>query len=178
MGSYPFDSCSNLTSVYFMGNAPSMSLLFYGSCPSGFAVYYFDGKTDFTSPTWKGYPTVNMGDPSPVSWLFAHGYTYNTDLKSDTNGDGVNLLVAYALNLDPAQNLAGSIPRPVCADSQLSLKFYAGSDGVTYKVESSSDMLNWSEEGVTLSIPDHNNYRTATINMIGPSKFMRLVIGY
>ncbi len=36
---------------------------------------------------------------------------YDQDLSVDANGDEVNLLMAYALNLDPGVNLAGEIPR-------------------------------------------------------------------
>lgn len=74
-----------------------------------------------------------MGDPSPVApWLLAHDLPRNADLQTDPNGDGVNLLLAYALNLDPRQNLRGSMPRPVVTANQMSLTFHAGSAGVKH----------------------------------------------
>ena len=36
-------------------------------------------------------------------WLVSHGLPYDTDLNQDLNGDGVTLLMAYALGLDPKQ---------------------------------------------------------------------------
>ena len=97
-------------------------------------------------------------------------------LGSDPNGDGVNLLMAYALNLDPKQNLQSSIPRPLIAGSQMGLTFYAGTAGVTYSVETSTDLQTWTSAGVTLSTPDANNLRTASAPTTGPNRFMRLVV--
>ena len=158
-----------------MGNAPSVvSSAFYWTA-SGFTVYYFNGATGFTSPLWNGYPAVNMGNSSPtIPWLLSNGFAYNSDLQTDPNGDGVNLLMAYALNLDPKQNLRGSMPRPSVTAQQVSLTFYAGRTDVTYAVESSTDMKAWSTAGVTLSLPDANKFRTATVATTGTRRFLRL----
>jgi len=75
-----------------------------------------------------------------------------------------------------ARNLSASTPRPVCAGQQMSLTFYAGRAGITYSVESSIDLQTWSTADVTLSAPDANNCRTATVPMTGPRRFMRLVV--
>ena len=118
-------------------------------------------------------PTV----PSALTtWLLANGLPADTDLLDDPNGDGVNLLLAYALNLDPKLDLSGSMPRPVFAANQMSLAFYAGNSDVSYSVESSTDLQTWSIAGVTISAPDANNIRTATMEMNGPRRYMRLVI--
>ena len=94
------------------------------------------------------------------------------------NGDGVSLLMDYALNLDPNQNQSGSMPKPVMAGNQMSLAYYAGSTGVTYAVETSPDLQTWTTSGVTLSAPDANNIRTATVPTAGVNCFMRLVVSY
>jgi hypothetical protein len=179
IGGYAFYSCTNLNSAIFMGNSPTMGSSVFASTASGFTVYYFNGATGFTSPTWMGYPAVNMGAASPFApWLLSNGFAYNANILTDPNSDGVNLLMAYALNLNPKSNLAGSMPRPVCAANQMSLTFYAGSEGVTYKVEASIDLQNWSTTGVALSAPDSNNLRTATVDLNNPSRFMRLVVSH
>ena len=175
IGEGAFYECGGLTSAAFAGNAPVMSWGVFGSTAPGFTVYYYNGATGFTSPTWMGYPAVNMGDSSlKASWLFANGLPYNADMQSDPNGDGVNLLMAYALKLDPNQNLAGSMPKPVIAGNQMSLTFYSGSEGVIYTVEVSTDLKVWSTAGVTFSAPDANQFRTAMVEMSGPNCFMRL----
>jgi hypothetical protein len=87
----------------------------------------------------------------------------------------VNLLMAYALNLDPNQNLSDRMPRPVFTAGEMSLSFYAGTAGVSYAVEASEDVVEWSTEGVTISEPDANQIRTATVDRASPARFMRLV---
>jgi hypothetical protein len=86
--------------------------------------------------------------------------------------------MAYALNLDPNQNLASSLPHPVFTPNQMSLTFYAGSAGVTYSVEACIDLQTWSTSGVTISAPDAINFSTATVPMTGNSRFMRLKVVY
>ncbi len=175
-----FSLCTSLKSACFMGSAPPSfgDAVFFEVAP-GFAVYFFNGATGFTVPTWKGYPSVNMGAFSAKApWLLSHGFAYNTNLTEDPNADGVNLLMAYALNLDPKQNLSGAMPRPVMAGNGMSLNFYAGAQGVNYKVEASPDLQTWSESGVSLSAPDMNSRRTATANVNDPAKFMRIVAIY
>ena len=63
-------------------------------------------------------------------WLVSHGFPANANLQADPNGDGVGLLIAYALNLDPNQNLRGSLPRPVTTANQMGLTFYPEAMGL------------------------------------------------
>lgn len=179
IGGSAFRFCGNLVSACFIGNAPTMGFSVFDSAAGGFKVYFFDGMTGFTEPTWMGYPSVNMGAPSAIApWLLSNGFAYDEDLQADPNDDGVNLLMAYALNLDPREILSGSLPLPVIAAEQMSLTFFAGSDGVSYAVKASTDLQNWSADGVTLSAPDANNFRTATINLSSPAAFMRIEVVY
>lgn len=178
-----FSGCIELRSACFLGDAPTTIGLVdpYGNrvFPPSTTVYYFNGATGFTSPTWLGFPSVNMGEFSFIApWLLTNGLPYNADVESDPNLDGVNLLTAYSLNLNPNLNLAGSLPRPVIIGGEMSLTFHAGSPGVTYKVETSRDLLNWSTLGVSLSVPDANNLRTATVSTTDPSRYLRLVTDY
>ncbi|MES2924536.1 MAG: leucine-rich repeat protein [Verrucomicrobiota bacterium] len=174
LGQYAFGPNSGVTSICFLGNTPSEN--FY-AFPDLVTMYYFNAASGFTSPTWGGYPAVDMGTTSPVKpWLIGNGFPYDSDPLSDPNSDGVSLLMAYALNLDPKQILTGSTPRPVMAANQMSLTFYAGSQGITYKVESGTGLESWSTAGVSLSGLDANKFRTATVNMTDPSRFMRLVV--
>ena len=172
-----FAFCESLTRVSFIGDMPTMgALVFYGASPS-FTVYYFDGAAGFTSPFWLGFPSVNMGAPTPfTTWLHFYGFPLETDLLSDLNGDGVSLLIAYALNLDPTMNLASSMPKAEFGGDQLSIAFFAGSEGVIYLTESSTDLKNWSSFGVTLSEPDGGQVRTATVSGTGPRQFLRLTV--
>ncbi len=71
--------------------------------------------------------------------------------------------MAYALNLDPRQNLQGLLPAPVLGNDSLSIRYYAASPGITYRVETSRDLGQWTTTGVTLSALDAENQRTASV---------------
>jgi hypothetical protein len=61
-----------------------------------------------------GFPSV-MIDPTthPAGlWLLEHDLAHDADLQQYLNSDGVPLLMAYALNLDPNLNLSSSLPQP------------------------------------------------------------------
>jgi hypothetical protein len=171
-----FQNCSSLEKAYFLGGTPGTlgEGIFEGVAPA-FAVYHFDGAAGFASSTWQGHPTVNMGSPTPVkSWLVANHQPHDASMDSDPNQDGVNLLMAYALKLDPRQNLSGSLPKPVLSQNEMSLKYHAGAPGVTYEVLTSTDMVEWDNAGIVFGELDVEQNRTATVSRDEPAKFMRL----
>ncbi|NQW99272.1 leucine-rich repeat domain-containing protein [bacterium] len=177
IGWMAFRDCVKLSRMAFAGNAPSVDSNFAKSPLPDLKVYYFNGKSGFTSPTWFGYPAINMGDETPLKmWLVSRSQLFDAEITADADGDGVNLLMAYALNLDPNQNLGRSLPAALLSPDQMSLRFYSGSVGISYVVESSSDLIHWSRNGVTLSAPDANQVCTATVNRSSPQHFMRLVV--
>ena len=181
IGDKAFSGCSTLLYANFNGDAPATmgSAVFEVNAP-GFMVYYSSSSSGFTSPLWLGYPAFLVGSGvAPVtSWLISHGLPTNSDLQSDANGDGVNLLMAYALNLNPDQNLSASTPRPVVSASQLSLSFFAGSSGVTYGVEVSTDLVHWSANGVSSSDIGQIRTATVTVNPTSGGLFMRLAVSH
>ena len=120
---------------------------------------------------------INEATYPAASWLLAHGLSYDTDLHQDPDGDGVTLLMAYALDLDPRHNLQGSLPVPVLDGSTLSLSFHATSPGITYRVETSTDLTHWTTTGVTQSAPGADDRSTATVLRDSPDRFLRLVVG-
>ena len=179
IGDEAFASCANLRTALFSGDAPPS----YGHPPfdftaSGFTVYYLKGKTGFSSPTWRGYPAT-MIDPATqpaATWLLANGQTYNADLNTDTNLDGVSLLMAYALNLDPRLNLSDRLPQAALQGNTLGLTFYAASPGLTYRVEASGDLVHWSTDGITQTALNRDGISTATVPRSGPAQFLRLAV--
>jgi hypothetical protein len=181
-----FYNCRGLVRAYFTGNAPSLGTrITFDATADDFSVYYFNSKVGFTSPLWNGYPAVNMGEPTPVKfWLIENALPYNENLQDDPNNDGVNLLMAYALNLNPQLNLSGSLPAPVYFKNmetnrdQMGLSYYAGATNLQYSVETCIDAKTWSTEGVSYSTLDSNGNCTATVDRDGPTRFMRLVIRY
>lgn len=170
-----FSTCIKLTNAVFSGDPPSMGFGAFELAGPAFVVGYLKSGTGFTSPSWSGYPAYQIAAITPeFTWLVSNAIPGNTNFLSDANGDGVNLLMAYALNMDP--NALNALPQPVFEASQLSLSFYSAAPGVTYGVRTSNDLLNWSTEGVTLSGPMTN--RTATVALSGPQRFMRLEVSH
>ena len=116
----------------------------FNNTAAGFTVYYLKGKTGFSSPTWRGYPATII-DPATqpaATWLLANGQPYNANLNTDTNQDGVSLLMAYALNLDPRLDLSGRLPQATLQGDALGMTFYSASPGLTYRVEASADLVH------------------------------------
>lgn len=172
---------SALNWALFNGNAPAVGAAAFDLEASGFTVYFYSARTGFTTPVWQGYAAASLdAAPSIVNWLTGNGFNPGTALLSDPNGDGVNLLLAYALGLDPNANLTGSLPQPVLSGGSLTLAFHGASTGITYGAETSADLITWSSSGVTLSSPDATGSRTATlpVGTDGSPRFMRLVVGY
>ena len=101
---------------------------------------------------------------------------YDTNLQKDPDGDGVNLLLAYALDLDPTVPQRSQVPMPVLAGNTLSLSFPANKPGITCRAETSTDLTQWTTTGVTQSAPGPNGRRTASVPLDAPSRFLRLVV--
>jgi hypothetical protein len=67
IGNSAFRLCSNLTEAIFEGNAPLSfgTNVFLSAAPS-FTVFFNQGATDFTTPTWQGYPSSMLSTvPEP-----------------------------------------------------------------------------------------------------------------
>jgi hypothetical protein len=172
-------NCPLLGQVTFLGNAPgTVGITPFDSAAQGFKVFHQAGSTGFTNP-WRTYPTevLPVGDPYE-SWLAGYGLPAGSPLGLDSNGDGVSLLMAYALDLDPRENLSGEMPKAVVTATQMSLSYSSEAEGVTYVVEASEDLEFWSSAGVTLTGPDVNGVSTATVARGEGSLFLRLVVSY
>jgi hypothetical protein len=173
-----FSSCTGLHSVIFLGDAPILGGNNFLNPAPDFTIYYLAGSTGFTSPVWHGSPAVMLENPvSPTTlWLVSQGLPHDADLNQDLNGDGVSLLMAYALGLDPHANLSSRLPAPVLTNRYLSLTFPAAANGITYTVETSTDLQHWTTEGVTFSDLDPGQRRTASARLDTPRRFLRLVV--
>jgi hypothetical protein len=173
---------TSLNSVIFTGNETEHvsdlihALRWHRDKPT---VYFYKGATGFTEPEWRGYPSV-MIDPDThpaATWLIRNSLSHNADLNSDHNGDGTSLLLSYALNLDPS-NPGPGMPGPEIDPNtgDLSLSYQSDQPGVSYRVETSSNLTDWTTDGVTISEPDELNRRTASTPTDGSKQYLRVVI--
>jgi len=171
-----FSTCGKLINAVFTDDPPvNMGSNVFELAGPDFAVGYIKGGTGFTSPFWSDYPSYQIGAITPeFTWLYSNGVPGNSDFLSDTNGDGVNLLMEYALNMNPNQHNVP--PQAVFGASQMSISFYSATPGITYAVRTSDDLANWSSAGVTISGPITN--RTAIATFSGPQRFMRLEVSH
>ena len=129
-----------------------------------------------TAAGWQASPEIVGAAKAVASWLASFGLASGSDMEHDTNGDGVPLLMAYALDLNPNLNLGGSLPMAKGGDGALSITFYGASLGITYTVETSSNLKDWTTQGVTLSGTDMAGYRTASVDLDLPRCFLRLTV--
>jgi hypothetical protein len=178
---YAFEGCTGLDSILFLGDSRSVNsnpIYFVAPAP-GCTVYYFRGSLGFTSPMWNGCPSVMIDRAvhPAAEWLLNYGLAYNANLQDDPNGDGVSLLFAYALNLNPNLNLRFSLPKPLLDADALSLSFYGVSPGITYIAETSTNLMQWTTDGVILSAPGADGRRTAAVARDDPMRFLRLRVG-
>lgn len=175
-----FQGCLNLASAVFRGNAPVLGPEVFSYTASDFAIFYFDGKSGFDSPNWQNYPIINLGISTPYTdWLVA-GQVLNAHYSgptTDLNGDGVSLLMAYSLNLNPLSILSACTPEVFKSDKLWAMSFFGDQPDINYSVESSTNLTDWTTQGVSLSVPDAQGIRTATVSMNGDnSLFLRLVV--
>jgi hypothetical protein len=189
MGAYCFGDCDALIAAVFLGNAPGVSgssNVFMRADP-GFVVYFLNGNTGFTTPTWVPVNTPGGSDSyatQPLErvltnsevWLLGHGLPMNTDLNLDPNGDGVNHLMAYALALDPNAGFISNPLEPTLDSDVLGITFFAGRDDVAYTPQTSNDLDNWTTDGLTLSELDSEGRRTASVSRSQPRRYLRLLL--
>jgi len=94
LGTRAFGACDALQQVIFTGDAPTVFQSPFSMAAPGFSVGYYNNRTGFSSPTWQGQPTVNLGDWTDVP----------QDLKVEqgpggelVNGGAVTALAATAV---------------------------------------------------------------------------------
>ena len=107
---YAFNNCSLLAGAYFYGDTPSSftTNAFQGT-KSGFTIYYIEGKSGWTTPTWNGYNTATFvpEQKTPVT-----GVTLSRATASLTVGDSLTLTatVSPADADDPSVTWSSSAP--------------------------------------------------------------------
>jgi len=105
LGGDLFTDCSGLTSVYFLGNAPSVGTSyfgFFGGIPAGLKVYYPYGASGWSDP-WQGREAIgfyklsfdaNGGTGSPPDPMMAE----SGDMISIPNGDDYFTRTGYTFS--------------------------------------------------------------------------------
>ncbi|MGJ8638631.1 MAG: leucine-rich repeat domain-containing protein [Opitutaceae bacterium] len=181
IGSNAFNFCSSLVSAYFIGDAPSsFNVNAFTNTSQEFCIYYGSISSGFSSPLWNGYASeeINTTLHPKAAWLLEHEIPYTTPLDSDYNHDGVTLLTAYSLNLNPSENLANSLPQPRLQQGTLEISFYANRQDVTYSVKTCTDLSlgDWTTNGIEISPKDINGTCTASVSSSDLNRFLQLTV--
>ena len=67
IGAKAFYDCKSLTDVYFKGDAPEVGEEVFNSDP---LLYYIEGASGWTTPTWNGYRTAIWAPEEPPALSF------------------------------------------------------------------------------------------------------------
>lgn len=124
IGSNAFAFTYGLKSAIFTGNKPeefSSGVFQYAS--SSFKLYFFEGASDFTEPTWAGYDTVML------------------DREADSDGDRFSDWFELCLGTDPDDR--GDVMQVTLEQTQseqFQLQYEPHSDQFTYEVEWKHDL--------------------------------------
>ena len=99
--------------------------------------------------------TATFGDWQHLWFTPAHlGDSSIAGVTATPANDGVPNLVKYAFNLNPLRTTGSqgnpSLPVPTVSGSNLTLTFNATQTDVNYSAEASTDLFDWSDDGVTL----------------------------
>ena len=106
IGQGAFYRCNGITVAYFMGDAPKAWKYSYdwhgfSGCAEGFAIYYLNGKSGWTTPEWNGFPCYPL-DELPEELLEATGISLNKTEITVTIGSTYKLVAeiipSYASN--------------------------------------------------------------------------------
>lgn len=173
---------NSVTSIAFQGNAPENSGgIATFQYDEGLTIYHWDSATGFGSYPWTQYNVVSVDttDPGIANWRKLSTIPAEASMSDDLNGDAVSLLMAYALNLNPDEQLTGKMPQGelYSITDSFSISYFAGRTDISYTVECSPDLSAWSTIGISHTLPDAegrvNSYVPVEDN---ESMFLRLSV--
>ena len=85
IGFYAFYRCSSLSSVYFYGDLPAISYKSFGSTAPDLTLYYIEGKSGWTTPTW----TDSYGVSYNTATFTPGSVDPDPSIPGDIDGNGV-----------------------------------------------------------------------------------------
>jgi len=109
-------------------------------------------------------------------WTVNAGFPLATDPSDDNDNDGISLWLEYALGLDPHESDSDGAPKFSKAQNHLSLDYLQAHPELTYRVETSTNLRDWTALPVNQGTPDSNQKVIATtpIDPEDDRRFLRL----
>lgn len=149
------------------GLTPGTPYVFKAYATNGFGTFYGNSITFSTSTTYPLWAASRFGSA-----------TTGTGPEDDFDRDGIQNLMEYALGLNPTQSSQLPVGQELAAGGYLRLTVSrAGlSNGILYRVEASSDLLNWSSANLVVDeeTPTRLTVRDHLPASSTPQRFMRL----
>ncbi|WP_418791817.1 leucine-rich repeat protein [Phosphitispora sp. TUW77] len=169
LGLSAFNSCSNLVSATFAGNAPSMANFVFPNVHPNFTVYYYNGATGFTTPTWtpnfETYDTIMLEIPDTVA-PDLYGYSvWRSDSSTAitrfmSNESGTYYYMVSDENTAPSTEDLSSwtLGTAISADTTITFSPLGLTTGEKYVHLTVKDASNNVSDVVTVSMPQDYCY--------------------
>lgn len=90
---------------------------------------------------------------SYASWKASKELPPEVPITWDSDADGIPLLMEYALDMDPTKGSNSDLPTATLTEDRLELEYPLIRTDLIYAVETSTDLLSWTTDGVDQGIP-------------------------
>jgi uncharacterized delta-60 repeat protein len=140
------DGTSGWQSVAIKGHATESVVFPY---PSDGAVTFY--RVVARNAAGESASNAVPATESFAAWKSALQIPAEADENSDADGDGVRLLVEYALGMNPVVPDVSALPKGVMTEDEISISFTPLRGTVDYVVEWSDDLVEWDTEGLVTS---------------------------
>ena len=154
-----------------LGDAPVLGESAFEFINTDARIFRFSDAIGFDSESWGGWPNVIIDvEEDPARWLTENGFPPVSSEMFDSESPSRSPLIFYALGLEFGSSVSLV---PSIADGTIEYPFWGDRSEVTYVAEISKDLVNWVTDGVTISEPNSEGIRIASINLNDSYCFVR-----
>ncbi len=169
IGISAFRYCSGLISAFFYGNVPeTFGTNVFANTAANFKIYYIEGKSGWTTPTWNGNGRVyNTSTFVPSNTIIAD---FNTSVISLTEGETYNFSGRVTTTASSLMNLQVNIVD--AANPSIGIKYYR-SENILNKTFDLSVIPSFTAGTTLTGYDDGNNYVELSLTA-GKSYYIQL----